>query len=332
MTEQNILLLGGRNEERFVSIASAANVLKHASFHEIWFERKDGCIFRVPEANLAAHPLDFKSELPTDTLTCIAPSIASALESALKTWHGRPVFFLALHGAFAEDGTIQKIFEQHGVAFTGSCARVSENVFDKLKTKALVRGLDVKLAKELPYEQWVQADFGTGKVVLKPVRNGSSVGVLLFDSIYQIDANQLNPNEAYFVEEFITGVEVSCGVIETGQRRQAIALEPVEIVPGEVFFDYNSKYTSGVTKEICPARLPGHILEKVKAASVAIHQRLECRGYSRSDFIVKDDALYFLETNTLPGLSSRSLITLELSVSGIAFADFVREQLNIARW
>src|SRR6202011_2342370 len=135
--------------------------------------------------------------------------------------------------------------------------------------------------------------------------------------------------EDYVIEPFIAGAEATCGVLEQLDG-SLIALPPVEIIPAEGPFDYVAKYLAKATQEICPARFAPEINAQIKDQALKAHRALSCGGYSRSDFIVSESGLVYLETNTLPGLTKASLYPKALKAQGIAFADFLRDQIALA--
>jgi D-alanine-D-alanine ligase len=136
-------------------------------------------------------------------------------------------------------------------------------------------------------------------------------------------------SEHYLVEPRIAGVEATCGVLEQ-PNGEVLALPPIEIVPGEGNFDYTAKYLLKSTQEICPGRFAPHITSALMRNALLAHKALSCSGYSRTDFIVSDKGPVYLETNTLPGLTRASLYPKALKASGIAFADFLKGQIELA--
>ena len=135
--------------------------------------------------------------------------------------------------------------------------------------------------------------------------------------------------EDYLLEQFITGAEATCGVLERSDG-SLIALPPVEIIPAEGQFDYRAKYLANATQEICPARFAPEINSQIMDHAVRAHKAMSCTGYSRSDFVVSDQGPIFHETNTLPGLTKASLYPKALKALGIEFADFLRDQIALA--
>ncbi|MDP7416394.1 MAG: ATP-grasp domain-containing protein, partial [Desulfobacterales bacterium] len=158
-------------------------------------------------------------------------------------------------------------------------------------------------------------------LVVKPVNAGSSVGITIVESITDIkDAveSAFDHDDMILIEAFIPGIELTAGVIGNEVLN---ALPIIEIIPDKAnaFFDYEAKYTAGVTQEICPARIDDALTEKAKTYAKIAHHALSCRGYSRTDMIFNNEELYVLETNTIPGMTATSLFPQAAEVAGISF-------------
>jgi D-alanine-D-alanine ligase len=173
-----------------------------------------------------------------------------------------------------------------------------------------------------------------GRVVVKPVADGSSVG--LYHVGDEADIAQVakavsdDAERAYLAEAFLQGREMTCGVIE--QDAKARALPPSEVLMDEGrAFDFEGKYLGKGTREVTPAEAPKDVLEAVQTLAVTAHEALGCRGYTRTDVIVTGKGAYFLETNTLPGMTKASFIPQQLAAAGIDVKEFLHEQLRIAR-
>ncbi|HSI20736.1 MAG TPA: D-alanine--D-alanine ligase [Verrucomicrobiae bacterium] len=227
------------------------------------------------------------------------------------------VAFIAMHGTFAEDGQLQRILEGKGVSYTGSSAAVSELAFDKHRTKEVVAQLGIAVPRQFCREEAL----GNLPVVLKPNADGSSVGVSVVRSA---EAFPEVPDN-YLIEEMITGREFSVAVIDDGGA--ARALPAIEITyPGE-FFDYQAKYESGGAVEVCPADIPQELEGALGQLSVQVYKALGVSQYARIDWIVRDGRPYFLEINTVPGMTPTSLINKELEAAGIPFEGFISDLL-----
>lgn len=254
------------------------------------------------------------------------------------------VVFIALHGSYGEDGTIQRLLDRYGVPYTGSSAYASGIAMHKGLTKEHVRGTSVKLAHHTlitreesksgaTHAADIWEKFGP-QYVVKPVSSGSSVGVrIVLDSRdlgTAIDA-VLSEYEEIIVEEYIKGKEVTCGVIERFRSHELYALPPILILPPSdaTFFDYTVKY-NGTTAELCPAPIPQSMKRAVEHAAIEVHRALGLSQYSRSDFILGEDGLYFLEVNTLPGLTKESLVPRALEAVGASHSMLVNHLVHDA--
>lgn len=254
------------------------------------------------------------------------------------------VAFNALHGTYGEDGKIQSILEAHGVPFTGSGSLGSAVGMNKVLSKKVFKDHGIKS----PY--WIEV--ASQKIrdhiepearklfnsfvfpaVVKPTSSGSSVGVSVAKSFQELmDALSLaaDHSESVIVEEYIPGIEATCGVIEGFRGHQLYALPPVEIRPHAQFFDYSSKY-EGKSEEIVPANLPEAIKKELEEQAMKIHHALGLRHYSRSDFIIHPRrGIYALEVNTLPGLTHESLIPKALRAVGSDIHELVEHLINLA--
>jgi D-alanine-D-alanine ligase len=169
-------------------------------------------------------------------------------------------------------------------------------------------------------------------LVVKPVGSGSSVGISIIKSIDLLkDAmgKAFNEDEEILIEAYIKGIELTGGVI--GNDKLA-ALPIVEIIPDEShdFFDYDAKYTAGVTQEICPARIDEAMTEKAQSCAKAAHQAIFCKGYSRTDMILSDQEIYVLETNTIPGMTPTSLLPQAAEAAGISFSNLLDRLIELS--
>jgi D-alanine-D-alanine ligase len=247
------------------------------------------------------------------------------------------VVFNALHGEYGEDGTIQRVFDRHSVPYTGSKAFASSIAMNKVLTKDFLKHTDIKTAPHvhvtrdsLPHigsvAERIVDTLGT-QYVIKPVSSGSSVGTMMVKNpllLPQALTDALGTYEEVMVEAKIAGREATCGVVERYRDQDLYALPPVEIVPPAHtdFFDHSVKY-NGTTEEICPARFDRNTKDEIERVSKLVHTELGLSQYSRSDFMVADDGVYFLEVNTLPGLTSESLLPKAIEAVGGTYSNFI---------
>lgn len=318
------ILFGGENRERFVSVASAQAIADALPEADLWFWNSDGVVYSCDRNALMGHARPFEIDLPIsgESLGRIEPALDRArMEQRLLV--------LGLHGGMAECGELAALCEDRGVRFTGSGSAASRLAFDKVAAKAVVAGTGIATPPGLKIES-AETDLASyGKLVAKPVADGSSYGLLFVEKPEDLRTlREAARKEAYLIEPFIAGIEATCGVLE--QDGKLIALPPVEIRPAEGVFDYAAKYLASGTREICPAGFDDRISAALQDGAVKAHRAVGARGYSRSDFIVAEDRVIFLEINTLPGLTKASLYPKELAAQGIAFDAFLRGQVELA--
>jgi D-alanine-D-alanine ligase len=334
-----IILFGGRSDERHVSVASAQNMARTIGAALCWFEAPNGAVHDVAAAELLGHERPFELDYVPSR-----PAIWPDLEQALDTVPvDDPVFLLALHGGEGEDGTVQRLLEARKLPFTGSGSAASAAAFDKVRAKEMVNGkvrlAESRMARGGDELGAVVDDMLTRheKLVLKPVAGGSSRGLFFLD----VSANRERDRDAvvrtaaslgvpYLVEQFLAGREITVGVIDRGEGPFALPCIEIEVDPGHAF-DYAGKYLGKGTREICPANLPPWTATEAQRVALDAHVALGCRGYSRTDLVAADDGVWFLELNTLPGLTSSSLVPQQLRVAGIELKTFLEEQLALAR-
>lgn len=230
--------------------------------------------------------------------------------------------FIALHGEFGEDGQIQEILEELGITYIGSGPKASLLAMDKILSKTIFKEKGVKtpdfivgLSSEDPL---TKVKF---PVVVKPYSSGSSLGISIVRQESElsgaIDRALLYQNKV-IIEEFIDGKELTIGILAD----QPLAV--VEIISRTNHFDFNAKYHELETKFIVPAKLPGDIYKEVQRQALAAHKALGCRNFSRVDIrLSKDNIPYILEVNSIPGLTSHSLLPLSAKACGIDFNDLV---------
>jgi D-alanine-D-alanine ligase len=251
------------------------------------------------------------------------------------------VAFNALHGSFGEDGKVQRLLDTFQVPYTGSDALGSAIGMNKHLAKSQLKNLSFKLPEHrvlkreeidepMLVELWQtfpQPSF------VKPVSGGSSLDTLMvdsFDGLLYALALALENTDQVMIEEYIPGRELTVGVVDGFRNEDLYVLPVVEIIPSKAaFFDYDEKY-SGSAQEVCPTRLPEGRREELEQAAREVHKTLGLRDYSRSDFIMRPDGVYFLEVNTLPGLTSESLVPKALSAVGASLSDFFDHILDRA--
>ncbi len=239
--------------------------------------------------------------------------------------------FLGLHGACGEDGRIQAALDLLGVKYTGSGYLGSALAMDKDLTKRLIAGTGVKTP------EWRVVDYAEGDIdaladsailpcVVKPVDSGSSIGVAIPETREEFKT-ALYGNLQYgrvMIEQYVRGREIDVGVL--GDR----ALPSIEIIPKSGFYDYKNKYQAGATVELCPAPIDPETEKRLGEAAVKVHRALGLSAYSRSDFIVDGQDIYFLEINTLPGMTPTSLMPQEAAAAGVDYESLCKRVIEMA--
>ncbi len=300
------VLRGGPSEEYQISMKTGAAVL--AALSENSYATKDIIVSQQGE--------------------WLYHGLVRAPESILKAVD---VVFIALHGAYGENGEVQRILQRLGIPFTGSRAFASARAFNKFHTKEtlksygvlmpehreVARDCDLSLA-EIAKE--INDSFGP-EYIIKPVASGSSFGVEFIPagkSLEEVLESALGKYERVLIEEFIRGKEATCAILENFRNDSLYIFPTVEIVPARdyQFYTTDSKY-DGSTVEICPSRFSYGERAKISEVSALAHDALDLSQYSRSDFIVNNRGVYFLEVNTLPGLMSGSLYEKSAAAVGL---------------
>lgn len=319
------ILFGGTNKERLVSVASAKAL--HAALPEadLWFWEVDDSVHQASGQALAAHAKPFEEPFTADGARI--GTLAEALDRARTEDRA---LVLGLHGGRAENGELQLMCETRGVPFTGSSSAASHLAFDKVAAKrfAVLGGVTAAEGVALYNAEAALARYG--KLIAKPVKDGSSFGLIFVNAKQDLVAvKAAAATEEYLIEPFVTGIEATCGVLEQSGGA-LIALPPIEILPADGAFNYFAKYLAAATKEICPGRFSPEVTAALQREAIKAHRALSCGGYSRTDFIVSANGPVYLETNTLPGLTAASLYPKALAAQGIAFRDFLDQQIALA--
>jgi D-alanine-D-alanine ligase len=289
-----ILMLGGPSAEREVSLRSGAAVAQ--------------ALRSLGHVVVELDPQDNAWQLPT----------------------GTDVVFLALHGTYGEDGTVQRRLEELGAPYTGCDPEASRIAFDKVLTKRRCLEADVPTARFVVLNQPGSPlpEGWTPPVVLKPVRQGSSVGLQFVERLSEWPAaltEALRYDSEVLVEERVTGRETTVGIL-AGE-----ALPLVEVRPSEGAYDYRHKYTPGATEYLCPAPFDEETTRRVQAAGLGAFQAIGGRDYGRVDVMVRPDGQpVVLEVNTLPGMTETSLLPKAAAAAGISYPDLCQRMLELA--
>ncbi len=299
------LIAGGTSGEREVSLKGAAGVEQALNKEKYEVVRYD------PAIDLARLAAD-----------------AEQLDAA----------FILLHGIHGEDGTVQGMLELLGIPYQGSGVLGSALAMDKNLAKTMYRlhGLPIA-AWEMASKEHI-ADPApllaklTLPVVVKPIRQGSSLGMSLVREPKQLSpalTTAFEHDNQVMVEEFIQGREITVGVLGNDELTP---LPLVEVIPDAkyAFFDYEAKYQPGATREVCPAEVDDSIRDKAQQYGLTAHRALQLRGYSRTDMIVRDDEIFLLETNTIPGMTPTSLLPQAAAQAGLDFSALLDRLIALA--
>jgi len=244
---------------------------------------------------------------------------------------------IILHGPYGEDGTVQGMLDLLGIPYQGSGVTGSALAMNKLISKQIYErsGIPVPPYVALRKGDPFNADDAVKRLglplVIKPVSGGSSVGMSIVRSAEEllrgIEKAFLH-DTCILLEAYIQGIELTGGVIGNDTLE---ALPIIEIVPdaNHEFFDYEAKYTAGMTQEICPARIDEPLTEKAQTYARLAHHALFCKGYSRTDMILTGKDLVVLETNTIPGMTSTSLLPLAAKTAGISYSALLDKLIEL---
>lgn len=289
------VLMGGLSAEREISLRTGEAVLRS-----------------LKKLGYAAFSIDAGRDLPSRL-----------------TWQQASRVFIALHGRYGEDGTVQGLLEIMQLPYTGSGVLASSVAMDKVVTKKLLvyhnqptPAFAVYTGADL--ESGALADFPPLPLVVKPAREGSTIGISLVRKEEELQValeEALRHDNLVLVEQFIAGREVTVGVLD-GE-----ALPIIEVVPEGGFYDYKAKYTAGHTEYLLPAPLDAKLYANLQRAAVEVFHILGCSGAARIDFMIREEEFFCLEANTIPGMTETSLLPKAAAAAGISFDQLVERIL-----
>lgn len=342
----NVLVLaGGLSPERNVSLSSGSKITQalrelghRAALIDLYFGLEDYPSLAPAALYDAPIPARWREVDPQ------APDLAKVKAArsdkspslfgpgVLELCQGADVVFLALHGQCGEDGRIQAAFDLLGVPYTGSGYLGSAIAMDKDLTKRLVAHL-VNTPK-WTLERYAETDIDALvertqlPCVVKPVDSGSSIGVAIAHDPAQLRAallDGLRYGGCCVLEQYIKGREIQVGILD------GKALPSIEIIPREGFYDYANKYQPGAAEEVCPSPISPELEARLARDTQAVFHALGLSAYSRADFIVDDQGTpWFLEINTLPGMTPTSLLPQEAAATGVDYPALCQTLLDIA--
>jgi D-alanine-D-alanine ligase len=329
-----VVLAGGLSPERNVSLSSGTMIAQalrrlghRAALVDLFFglEDYDGPLADFFDAPLseAGKKVDPKApDLDQVRASRKWKSASQIGQGVIELCRQADIVFLALHGACGEDGRVQAAFDLLGIPYTGAGYLGSALAMDKDLTKRLIAGLGVATPK------WQRVDYTEKDVdrltsttpvpcVVKPVDSGSSIGVAIAKDKKELHAalvDGLKLGGRCVLEQYVSGREIQVALL--GDR----ALPSIEIIPKTGFYDYENKYQPGAAEEVCPAPIPEAWEKRVGRDALTVYRALGLRVYSRADFIVDEEGTpWFLEINTLPGMTPTSLVPQEAAAVGIDY-------------
>ena len=302
------VLFGGRSAEREVSLMSGKGVLA-----------------ALQSKGVDAHPFD--------------PAERTLAELAAERFDR---VFIALHGSYGEDGTLQGALEQLGIPYTGPGVMASAIAMDKVMTKRICLSHDVPTPKFTVLDsvntsadqlQTIAKEFGL-PLMLKAPHEGSTIGIVKVEELNGMQTGFdlcAKYDRVVLVEQFVKGRELTVPVIGSG--RNARALPIVEIRAPQGNYDYQHKYFSDDTQYLCPAPLDEAFTKRIQALAVNAFNAVGCTGWSRVDFMIResDNEPFLLEINTSPGMTSHSLVPMSAKVAGTYYEDLCVEILRLAK-
>lgn len=238
--------------------------------------------------------------------------------------------YIVQHGAPGETGQMQGYLEMLGIACSTCSSFVSTIAFDKYASKSFIRELGlVKLAPDMYIRNGMDVEKLVGEceltlpVFVKPTQAGSSFGITRVEKkseLAQAVRYAFSECSTVIIEQGVAGRELTCAAYFDGEK--VCSLPPIEIVSKNDYFDYDAKY-NGNSSEICPAPIPEEWTELLQKTTCTIYERIGCHGVVRMDYIMSEDGLYFLEINTIPGMTSASLVPKMVRTAGLDMADFL---------
>lgn len=330
----NILVLaGGVSGERAISLASARAMYK--ALREL--EHRAAVIDSADGKSLLDAGGDFLlvEDRESSSKIALKPTDATALTASLqKSGHQNvDLVMIALHGGAGENGTIQAVLDLAGKKYTGSNMMASAISMNKAFAKRIIKGEGIptpdwmiaRITKESDIDIHLPKIKGkfTLPLIVKPNNSGSTIGLTLVKNDEQLAsalADAARVDHEVLVEQYIRGREITASVLAGD------ALPLVEIIPSGDLYDYKCKYTKGMSKYVCPAEIPSDVAEEIKRHAVHAYELIQCSGLARVDFILDSrNRPWFLEVNTLPGMTELSLAPMAAKQAGMTFNDLIQK-------
>ena len=318
MLKNIAIVTGGDSSEYVISIKSGANVIQaiDRKLFVPWmvFIRDNRWSILEDEKEIATvNRGDFSFELNGERI---------ALEYA----------YIMIHGTPGEDGNLQGYFEMLGIPYSSCGVQSSALTFNKNFCNNFLKTFGIRMAGSQRIVKGEKLD--TDRVIgdlglplfVKPSEGGSSFGVTKVKKAEELAGavdKALKESQEVLIEQFIDGKEFTCGVVKIGDKK--LLLPVTEVIPKNEFFDFEAKYTPGMADEITPARISEDLTKEVQQLSSVIYDLCNCKGIVRVDYILKGQVFYFLEINTVPGMTSTSFIPQQIKAAGINLTDLLTE-------
>ncbi len=319
MAIKNIAIVtGGDSSEYIVSVKSGANVINAV-------DRKLFMPWMVFIRNGAWNVLDGEvtvASVDRSNFSFILNGEQIILEYA----------YIMIHGTPGEDGNLQGYFEMLGIPYSSCGVQSSALTFNKNFCNNYLRSFGIQMAKSIRLV--LEEPFDPAGIVkelslplfVKPSAAGSSFGVTKVKKEEELTAavdKALEEGTEVLIEEFIDGKEFTCGVVKIGKKK--IVFPVTEVIPKNEFFDYDAKYLPGMADEITPARISKELTLKIQDLSSKIYDLCNCKGIVRVDYILKDQTFYFLEINTVPGMTATSFIPQQVKAAGLNLTELLTD-------
>ncbi len=315
MTKKNIAVLaGGNSSENIISLMSAENIAKSLdnekyNVYVINISGSEWTLVSPSDCGLIINKNDFSFNLngQKEKFDCVFP---------------------AIHGTPGEDGLIQGYLDMLDIPYVGCNVLTGALTFNKYYCNTFLRHFEIPISDSVLLREGKSFDVSdiikiTGlPCFVKPNAGGSSFGISKVKEINKMlpaIVEAFKESDEVIIEKFIPGREFTCGLFKTKNRTEIFPL--VEIVSKNEFFDYSAKYNSNLNQEIIPAPISEELAEKCRRQSSKIYDALNCKGLVRIDYILHDNVFYFLEINTLPGMTAESIVPKMIKHHGLTFTD-----------
>ena len=322
MSKKNIAVVsGGDSSEYIVSVKSGANVLK-AINHELfspWLVRIKG-----------------EEWIVLDGEKCVAAIEKSDFSFLIGgTKYKFDYAYIMIHGTPGEDGILQGYFEMLKIPYSSCGVQASALTFNKFFCNNYLRSFSIPMAHsvrlvsgEKYHAAHIVKSLGL-PLFVKPSSGGSSFGVTKVkkgEDLVEAVNKALDESTEVLIEQFIEGKEFTCGVVRIGERK--LVFPVTEVIPKNEFFDYEAKYQPGMAEEITPARISEVLTLKIQRSSSEIYDLCNCKGIVRVDFILQGETFYFLELNTVPGMTETGFIPQQIKAMGLSLKDLLTDIIH----